>query len=270
MKLLFTICLVYFVNTSFSQELYVFSEPASNMPARSISFKGTARFPYNKMTNTYRQRYMPEIMFGINKNWMVHFSGSFSDFHFKNIRYDGARLYAKYRFLSNDEVHRHFRMAAFADAAFTRNPYTYQEVNLEGDNDGAQLGFIATQLVNKTAVSLTAAYTRVFAQKTGHQDHRDRSLHMINYTLSAGQLLLPKEYTDYRQTNLNLYVELMGSKALDSHHYGVDLAPAVQVIFNSNTKVNLGYRFQLKSNMTRVGENMVQIAIERTLLNAWK
>ncbi len=270
MKSLLTILFVFVLGFGFAQELYVFSEPASNMPARSISLKGTARFPYSKATNQYRQRYMPEIMFGINKNWMVHVTTSFSDFHFNNLRHDGGRLYAKYRFLSNDEVHRHFRMAVFADAAFTRIPYTYQEVNLEGDNDGAQLGLIATQLVNKTAVSVTAAYTRVFAPKSEHQEHLKRSLHMLNYSLSAGQLLLPKEYTDYRQTNLNVYVELMGSKALDSHHYGVDLAPALQVIFNSNTKVNIGYRFQLKSNMTRVGENMLQVAIERTLLNAWK
>ena len=253
-----------------AQELYVFSQPASNVPSKSLSFKATSRFTESRATDKYRQRYLPEVMFGVDKNWMIALGAAFSNHYFSNIRYDGARLYAKYRFLSNDDVHRHFRMAAFADAAYTRNPYRYQEVTLEGDNDGAQIGLIATQLVNKTAVSATAAYTRIFAAKAEHQQHLGHALNMLNYSISAGQLLLPKEYTGYGQTNLNLYLEVMGMKGLDNDHYLLDLAPAVQLIFNSNTKVNLGYRFQVTGNMTRVGENMIQVGVEYTLLNAFK
>src|SRR5687768_13724695 len=87
-----------------AQELYVFSEPASNMPAKSLSFKLTSRFPQNRATNVFKQRYTPELMLGVNKNLMVHLTTSFSDYHFSNIRYDGVRIYGKYRFLSNDEV----------------------------------------------------------------------------------------------------------------------------------------------------------------------
>jgi hypothetical protein len=32
----------------------------------------------------------------------------------------------------------------------------------------------------------------------------------VNYSLSAAKLMLPKEYLDYKQTNLNLLVEVLG------------------------------------------------------------
>ena len=92
----------------------------------------------------------------------------------------------------------------------------------------------------------------------------------INYSLSGGYLLLPKEYTDYKQMNLNLYTELLGEKSLDSKKYCLDLAPAVQFIFNSNFKANIGYRFQLSGNMSRMSNNSWQVSFERTFLSALK
>ena len=73
---------------------------------------GSTRDPYNR----FIQRYTPEIMFGINKNWMVHLAGTFADMHTNKFRWESVYLYGKYRFLSNDELHSHFRMAVFADA----------------------------------------------------------------------------------------------------------------------------------------------------------
>ena len=73
----------------------------------------------------------------------------------------------------------------------------------------------------------------------------------MNYSLSAGYLLLPREYTDYKQTNVNIYTELLAQQSLERKAYYVDLAPAVQFIFNSNAKLNIGYRFQLKGDMLR-------------------
>ena len=269
MKNLIVFLLVVASVKGFSQELYVFSEPASNMPAKSISFKFSGR--YYETPDKLTQRYMPEVMFGINKNWMVHFSSTVSNVYSKNVRFESGRAYAKYRFLSNDAMHSHFRMAAFGDVAITRNPYVYEEVNLEGDNDGAQLGFIATQLVHKLAVSGTGAYTNVFRKRlSDHLYHHDPSYHMFNYSLSAGYLVLPKEYVDYHQTNLNIYLELLGMRSLDQKHQSLDLAPAVQLIFNSNAKLNLGYRFQLNGNMHRISTNSWQVSFERTILNAWK
>jgi hypothetical protein len=92
----------------------------------------------------------------------------------------------------------------------------------------------------------------------------------MNYSLSGGFLLFPKEYTDYKQTNLNIYAELLAQQLLDGKRHFVDLAPAVQLIFNSNAKLNIGYRFQLSSNMDRMTTNSWQVSFERTFLGALK
>jgi hypothetical protein len=48
------------------------------------------------------------------------------------------------------------------------------------------------------------------------------------------------------------------------------MAPALQLIFNSNTKLNFGYRFQLGGTMQRMAKTSWLISIERTFLNALK
>ncbi len=92
----------------------------------------------------------------------------------------------------------------------------------------------------------------------------------MSYSLSAGYLLLPKEYTDYKQTNLNIYTEFLAQQSMDRKAYFIDMAPALQFIFNSNTKLNLGYRFQLGGNMLRMGKDSWHVGLERTFLNALK
>jgi hypothetical protein len=81
--------------------------------------------------------------------------------------------------------------------------------------------------------------------------------------------VFPNNYTDYSQTNMNLYVELLGQAAENGRYY-TDLAPAVQFIFNSQAKLNAGYRFQLGSNMTRMGSSSWLFSFEWLFLNALK
>ena len=77
-----------------SQELYVYSEPASNMPAHSISTKLSANFITKQSSgDRFMQRYTPELMFGINKNWMVHVGASFADMHTRNFRWESVYVY---------------------------------------------------------------------------------------------------------------------------------------------------------------------------------
>ena len=254
-----------------AQELYVFSEPASNMPARSLSFKVTGRYPDSKLNNYFKQRYIPEVMFGVSKKLMVHISAGLSDYYSTKIQPESIKGYIKYRFLSNDDVHKHFRMAAFAEGSYSRNKFLYDEFTLDGDLSGYAAGVIATQLINKLAVSGTVSYMRGIADLSAHYhtgggDPRK----MFNYSLSAGYLLFPRNYHSYKQTNLNLYLEWLGTKGADTRDYYVDLAPAIQLIFNSTTKLNLGARYQLNGNMVRVGERMYQVAVEHTILNVFK
>lgn len=252
-----------------SQELYVFSEPASNLPARSLSAKITMRLADNQFTGKVNQRYMPELMAGISKSLMFRASTTFSDYYTSNLRWESVKGYLKWRFYSQDGIHRHFRMAAFVDGAYSGNDLVYDEMNLDGDNSGIQAGIIGTQLVNKLAVSGTASLMRIFDGKfnTVHGNMHDQDA--FNYSLSAGYLLFPRSYSDYDQVNLNLYVELLGMKGLQKGMYLVDIAPAIQLIFNSSSKLNLGARFEAGGNMNRIARNNYFLSFETTFLNAF-
>ena len=268
---LFLISLIL-VFTGYGQELYPYSEPASNMPSRSLSVKTTALFGKDRMSNRTMQRYMPELMFGLNKDWMVHIGSNFSNMFQSSMIWEGARAYAKYRFLSNDDVHKHFRMAAFGLYNYSRNNLKHNEINLGiGDQSGVQAGVIATQLWNRLAVSGTVAWNEVLDGLRNDKRYQDLyAYRSVNYSLSAGYLLLPVEYKDYDQTNLNLYVELLGGRNINfpDEKYFVDLAPSLQAIFNSTAKLNVGYRFQLSSDIDRLMKNSVMVSFEYIFLDA--
>jgi hypothetical protein len=254
-----------------AQELYPYTEPASNMPSHSVSAELGAMYGRSLSSQRIMQRYTPELMLGLNKNWMVHVAATFSDMYSSNVRGESVRLYTKYRFLSNDDVHKHFRMAAFALASYSRNPPQYKELNPTGDQAGVQAGIIATQLLNKLAVSGTLSHTEVLHNDRWQKETKDlHAWRALNYSLSAGYLLFPLHYTNYKQTNVNLYMELLGSRNLawSSEKQFVDLAPSVQFIFSSTGKLNLGYRFQLAGDVNRLAERSFMISYEHIFLNA--
>lgn len=266
------IFLLFTVNKVAAQELYVYAEPASNMPAHSISIKLTDHFVTgDNIYNRFSNRIMPQIMFGINKKFMFHIGGTFANMHTNDFRYESVNFYAKYRFLSNDGMHKHFRMAAFVDASATKAPYHYDEITLMGDKSGIEAGLIATQLWNKFALSGTISHTQVIDKSRNNKVIYvpDRMYQALNYSLSGGLLLFPKEYTNYKQTNVNLYAELLAQQTLDSKKHYVDLAPAIQFIFNSNAKLNIGYRFPVCGTMQRMAANSWLVSFERIFLNAF-
>jgi hypothetical protein len=255
------------------QELYVFAEPASNMPARAIGLKYTGKFLESMHSGKIEQRQMLQAQVGLSKAWMVHVSTTISDMYsYPVTRWESVNVYAKYRFLSKDDVHAHFRMAAFLEGAYSRNDMRYDELSLEGDQSGLQAGLIATQLLHKLAISGTLSTIQVLNNQRNDYDGANRPYPFsgLNYSLSAGYLVLPRKYSSYKQTNLNLYLELLGSNTLDKKNYYVDLAPALQLIFNSTTKLNLGYRFQLGGDMHRMATESWTLSLETVFLNALK
>jgi len=257
--------------TAEAQELFPYTEPASNMPAKSMSFKLSGMFGQGVHGSQLDQRYTPEVMFGLSKKWMLHAAVTVSNMYENYFYYESARAYAKYRFLSKDDVHKHFRMAAFATAAYSRNRLQHNELNLAGDHSGVQVGVIATQLWNKLAISGTASIIEVFDEKRNDKTvPQQYAFESLNYSLSAGYLVLPLNYKDYNQTNLNIYAELLGGRNLDWEYekYFLDLAPSLQLIFKSTSKLNLGYRFQLKSDIYRNMKNSWMISYEHIMLNA--
>jgi hypothetical protein len=256
--------------TGNAQELFVYTEPASNMPAKSISAKVAAEFD-KSLHHNYRvdQRYMPEVMFGLNKKWMLHLSGTFSNMYTQQMQWESVKIYAKYRFFSNDDVHKHFRMAVYGQVSHSENPVYYDELSLNGDQSGVQAGMVATQLLNKLALSSTISYLYVTSKRPKYNVNA-YPYQAFNYTASAGYLLFPFSYTNYNQLNLNLYAELLGQETLDNQHYFVDLAPALQFIFNSNAKLDIGYRFELNGDMDRMAKSRWVASFEYVFLNALK
>ena len=274
MKILFSLMLLFSFSLVKTQELYPYAEPASNMPARSVSLKTLSMFHGDVHSTRNLQRHMVDVMFGINKAWMIHVGSNFSDMHQPTFKWEGARLYAKYRFLSKDGVHQHFRMAAFASGAFSNNHLDHNEINIRmGEQTGAQAGLIATQLWNRFAVSGTASWDEVLNKERWEKANAGRyAVRSINYSLSTGYLLLPFEYKNFNQTNINLYTELIGSRNIGfaNEKYYVDLLPSVQAIFGSVAKLNVGYRFQLSSDIYRLTKNSWLIGFEYIFLNALK
>lgn len=273
MKFFSAAILVLIVINSSGQELYPFAEPASNMPAKSLALKLGTMYGKGPHSSRILQRYTPEVLFGVSKKWMVHAGGSFSDMHEDKFYFESVKLYTKYRFLSKDDVHKHFRMAAFASAIYSRNHLDHNEINMYGDQSAAQLGLIATQLWNKLAISGTASLIEVFDKKRNDKTvPQEYAFEALNYSLSAGYLVLPRNYTDYKQMNLNVYAELLGGRNLDWKYekYYLDLAPSVQLIFKSTSKLNIGYRFQLKSDIYRLMKNSWMVSYEYVFLNALK
>lgn len=254
-------------NTAQAQELYVYSEPASNMPAKSLGFRLTNEA---RVRPDFAIRTTPELMLGFNKNLMVHAQGFLSNMEGR-YKVEGASLYAKYRFLSIDDMKRHFRAAAFGRLSTSGRPTYTEDINLEGDNSGIQGGLIFTQLLHKLALSATLSYTKSFERESKQLMGMPEPNQMLGYSLSSGYLMLPFVYKNYNQPNLNLYFEVLGKTNPESGRSYVDLAPAVQMIINSRTRIDLGYRFELAGNMAnRYNKNMYMIRAEFNFYNVLK
>jgi len=247
-----------------AQELYVNTEPASNMATHSVGIRVENQGYFNPV---YKTRSTLEIMYGASKSLMVHGSLYTSDYYHTQQHFEGGSLYAKYRFLSIDSVQKHFRGAAFVKLAAINNPLVNQEIALEGDNSGLQTGVVFTKLMHKLALSGSASYLHAFDNTGGNYLPPQNARDAIGYTLSAGYLLLPKSYQDYKQVNVNIYAELLGKANPGYGQSYLDVAPAVQLIFNSVFRVDFSYRTPLYNSIVRTSQNTYLVRLEYNLFN---
>ena len=262
--ILFAIILMGMICPAFSQELYVNTEPASNMATHSLGIRLENQGYFDP---TYKNRTSLELMYGASRTLMVHGSLYASDYYQPNQRFEGGSVYAKYRFLSIDSVQRHSRAAVFAKLASINNPLVNQEISLDGDNSGIQTGVVFTQLLHKLALSGSASYLRAFDNRGGFVLPVKNARDAIGYTVSAGYLLLPKTYENYDQLNLNLYAELLGKANPGYGQSYLDASPAVQLIFNSLVRLDFSYRTPLWNNMVRTSKNTYLVRLEYNLFN---
>lgn len=256
-----------------AQELFTYTEPASNMAAKSIGLRLNTMLGSNTDKSTMIG-INPEVMFGISRKIMIHTNAYFSNNMRANasddLAYNGAGLYAKYRFYSEDEVHSHFRLAAFGRASASNIMIRQPAINLNGNNTGFEAGVVATKLINKVAMSASAAYVKAYSNKSHKFHYGNGASRAFEYTLSLGKLMLPKEYTDYNQTNINLMVEMLGqfNPALDVGF--IDIAPSLQMILKSRMRIDAGYRFPVNNNLYRITPRGFLLRLEYNIFNAYK
>jgi hypothetical protein len=161
-------------------------------------------------------------------------------------------------------------MALYGRYSFNKADIHQQEIETMGHNSGYEAGFIATQLLHKVAISSSISYERALDNKPNYKFPSTESNSAMNYTLSAGKLMLPKVYTSYKQVNLNLMLEFIGQRLNDNQKSFLDIAPSVQFIFNSQARVDIGYRRQLYSTMDRTAPNGMVLKFEYLLFNVFR
>jgi hypothetical protein len=262
------VTLVFYFSPTRAQELFVFSEPASNMPAKSLGIRASNWLMHDQSTGSWNEQLIPELMWGVNKNLMVHLDGFFTN-QGGNFHAVGVGTYVKYRVYSADAVNRHFRMAVFGRLSLNNSAIFQEEIDLTRNNSGYALGLIATQLLHRQAVSATFSFNRAYNNGPENKFPSGQADQAFNLSISTGRLILPKEYIDYKQVNMNLMLELQGQHLIGANENYLDLAPAVQFIFNSQTRLDIGYKFQLYSDMQRVAPNGLMIRVEHLLFNVF-
>lgn len=240
------------------------------MAAKSIGFRLTDQMVNVNNTNgKWLATYLnPEIMVGLSSKWMWHVAGVVSSVYQSNLKIEGVTTYLKYRFYANDEVHKHFRMALYGRASLMDHPVVYDEINLEMDNSGLGGGIVATQLLHKIALSASASYVHSM-DNLGYKIPAGSGQNALDYTLSSGALLLPRVYSSYNQPNLNIFLELLGQSDLNTGKHFLDLAPALQLILSSRTRVDLSFRTQLAGDMYRFRQSVLG-RLEYNIFNVYK
>lgn len=251
-----------------AQELFVFSEPASNMASKSIGLRLNNYLLKQNNNSGYAYLIAPEIMMGLSKKIMVHAEGFFSN-RDSNFKFDAASFYIKYRFYSEDDVHSHFRIAAYSKAAVSNMFIHHQAIDLSGSNSGYEAGLVATKLINKVAISAGSSFVHVL-DNSDVKKYYFTGRNAVLYNISLGKLLLPKEYINYNQLNVNGMIEMLGETKLYSGNTFMDVAPSLQFIIKSRMRIDAGYRFAVIKQLQRKNNSVFLIRLEYNIFNAYK
>jgi len=243
-----------------AQELYPHTEPASNRPKGVMVVKPMLEVNQEWVRIAVRGYYTikPPIMLygGISTRYE-----GLQQYVPNRLLAEGAYIGVRWRFLSFDGPNRHFRMALGGEASGALHPAQHPPVHLWGQQTGGGLNLTATYLYKKLALSANVGgVATVGSAQWGELPVRYQAGQAINFALSAGMLVLPFRYKDYRQTNLNLYAELLGSYYTGGAITGLGLlpgtraftgpwflevAPAVQVIVRSRLRLDFAVRVPL-------------------------
>jgi hypothetical protein len=308
--------LLCFFSSLTAQELYPNNEPASTMPKGVI---GVRLFQESyKELSAYRQLYAFRLMYGVLPKLSLLITGTFSNHHGDILppnliththnggqtiystgnfqrgvtypyRWNGVHLFAKYRFLTYDKEHGHIRMAVYGEGSNINVAHDETEPDLMEENKGYGAGLITTWLHHHLALSLTSGFIHPLPYKGYAPDTQGgpdipttlQYGKAFKYNFSAGYLLYPSQYQNYRQTNWNIYLELMG-KAYGTANviqYGtvdvpistplllkgnyMDICPGIQAIIRSNLRIDFSVRFPMINRSYAHFYPLYMLAIQR-------
>ncbi len=270
MKSIIFIVFVCSLSTASAQELFTYTEPASNMASKSIGIRMSNYLMKENASNRINYHLMPEVMVGVSKAFMVH-GTSFLSNRSNRLVSEGGMLYMKYRFYSIDEVHSHFRLAAVARASINNTDVHQPAIDLIGHNSGYEAGLIATKLIEKVALSAGSSFLYATDNRKNNKFvYGNNNRTAIGYTLSAGKLLLPKAYTSFRQTNVNAMLEFLGQTNLNTGNSFLDAAPSIQFILLSKMRLDFGYRFPIVNKLSRTADTGFLLRFEYNFFNAFR
>lgn len=266
MKQLLVLFGIFIFQNSTGQELFLVTDPASNVPANSLGVNVLQSLFKEKAESGYNYHLMPEVTYGLNRNLMFRATAFVSN-RGKDLVTEGGSLYAKYRFYSSDDLNSHFRMAAFGRYSFNNADIHQEQIEIMGHNTGFETGMVATTLIHKLAISSSVSFEKAFDNKPSYPFPTEQGDNATNYTLSFGKLMYPKKYTSFKQTNINLMLEFVGQTINENGKSYLDAVPVIQFIFNSQARVDLAYRHELLSSMTRSAPNGVYFNLYYTFFN---
>ncbi len=259
-----------------AQELFTYTEPASNMAKGTLGFRLNSTLMKDEVELENNLHINPELMLGVSKKWMFHLEGFLSNRGLVTDRNntliaEGGSLYLKYRFYSIDEVHSHFRLAAFSKFSINNSDVHHDAIDLNGYNSGYEMGFIATKLQHKVALSISLALLHALDNKNEiNYRFPNNNRDAFNYTFSFGKLLLPKTYKNYNQTNMNGMLEILCQTNINTGKTYVDMAPVLQFIFLSKMRADISYRFPLSNDLYRSASKGFLLRLEYNVFNAIK
>ena len=269
MRKFFILIILFSIQKSVSQELFLITDPASNVPANSLGVNLLQSRFKEEFKSGYSYHLMPEVTYGINKNLMVRASAFVSN-RSNDLVTEGGSFYVKYRFYSTDDLNSHFRLATYGRFSFNRADIHQEQIEIVGHNTGFETGIIATKLVKKVAISSSLSFEKALDNKPNYPFPDNIGDNATNYTLSFGKLMYPKKYTSFKQTNINLMVEFVGQTINENGKSYLDVVPAVQFIFNSQARLDLAYRQELISSMIRSAPNGFYFNLYYTFFNLKK
>ena len=265
MRIFLVLFLSFIPSLSSAQELYINTEPASLIPKgtkvvrlnhHSIFLNGT-----NIMGGIGNAIIMsPSISYGLSKKIMVSGSFQFSNKPYEqdmmpNFGFSGFKLYSKQRILTTDKQKYHTRLSSFIKYSYHDNKFMKDNLDIELQDTGFEFGIIGTQLINKLAISVTSAVTRISNIDEKYTSGstvkwQKINLNTIQNSISAGYLLFPRKYKSYKQTNFNLYLEYLTNTILTRsfpdryHKFSSTLAPGIQFIIMSRSRLDFSYKIR--------------------------